>query len=346
MKVLRLLISLFLLSMCSVAMAHDIVVTLDGQKVFFNFVSKANKTVEITYEGSIVNNKPTYYEGDLRIPQMIRYNGTIYTVVGIGPKAFAGADKLTGIDIPMGVTYIGDFAFESCTSLSRILFPGNGVEFGQGVFFKCDKIQYVSFGSEWKEVDLKMFRWSDSLTTLTIPAKMERIINSKSVKNLESFAVDINNTHFMSKSGLLYSKNNETLLSCPRAYKDDVVVAEGTKNIVDGAFVNCSEVELVDFPETLEKMSFRALYRMSNLKKVVFRNPVPIMTAKTSNTEVFLLQVTNPEIVISVPKKVRKTYKATLVQEVGEYTDIDEDTPYFVEKLNMPDVKNISAIKK
>lgn len=85
---------------------------------------------------------------------------------------------------------------------------------------------------------------------------------------------------------------------------------------------------------------------MSNLKKVVFRNPVPIMTAKTSNTEVFLLQVTNPEIVISVPKKVRKTYKATLVQEVGEYTDIDEDTPYFVEKLNMPDVKNISAIKK
>lgn len=345
MKIIRTLSLLFFLTTCFVGMAHDFVVTLDGQKVYFNIVSQAAKTVEITYDGSIVNKMPTYYEGDLKIPSKIRYNGTIYSVVAIGSKAFAGADKLTGVEIPLGVNEIGDFAFEGCTSLSRIIFPGNIVKFGQGVFFKCDKIQHVSFGSEWKVVDLKMFRWSDSLTTLAIPAKMEKISNAKSLKNLESFAVDINNSHFTSNAGILYSKNNETLLSCPRAYKDDVVVVDGTKNIEAEAFNSCNKVTSVELPETLEKMSFRVFYRMPALNTIAFRNPNPIMTAKKSGTEVFLLQVSNPEMMVNVPKKAKKAYKTAMVQEVGEYTDIDKQTPYLVETSNMPKVKNISSIK-
>lgn len=346
MKTIKILALIMIMTIGIVCKAHDFIVTLDGQKVYFNIVSNSKKTVEITYNGSIADNKPTYYEGELRIPSKIRYNGTTYSVVGIGPKAFAGADKLTGVDIPLGVVNIGDFAFESCTSLSKIIFPGNSVKFGQGVFFKCDKIQYVSFGSEWKEVDLKMFRWSDSLTSVNIPAKMEKISNSKSVKNLEGFAVDVNNSHYASVDGILYSKNMETLLSCPRAYNEEVVVASGVCSIAKDAFNDCNKVEIVDLPETIEKMSFRTFFRMSALKEIVLRNPNPIATAKTSGNEVFLLQVSNPEMVLQVLKSSKKAYKEAMNLQSGEYSDLEEDVPYYVETINMPKFVNLVTVRK
>lgn len=346
MKKLKALSLFVLLALCSVVSAHDFMITLDGQNVYFNILNKSKKTVEITYNGSIVNNLPTYYEGEFKVPAKVKYEGTVYTVVAVGPKAFAGADKLTAIELPMGVDNIGDFAFEGCTSLAKIIFPGNVVKFGQGVFFKCDKIQNVSFGSEWKEVDLKMFRWSDSLTIVNIPAKMERILNSKSVKNLEIFAADVNNSYFTTIDGILYSADNETLLSCPRAYRGRVVVAEGTKNITKGAFVNCNDIVSVDLPESMESMSFRTFLRMSSLDELIIRNPNPIATAKISGEEVFLLQVSNPDLVLKVAKSAKKAYKEAMNLKAGEYTDLDEDIPYLVELNNMPNVENLVTVKK
>lgn len=346
MKKLRLLSLLVLMTLCTVVSAHDFTIAIDGQKVYFNILNKSNKTVEITYNGSIVDKDPTYYEGELKVPSKVKYNGTVYTVVGIGPKAFAGADKLTAIELPMGVDKIGDFAFEGCTSLAKIIFPGNVVKFGQGVFFKCDKIQNVSFGSEWTEVNLKMFRWSDSLKVVNIPAKMEKILNSKSVKKLEIFAADVNNSYFTTLEGVLYSADKETFLSCPRAYKGKVVVADGTKNIAKGAFNYCNDIVSVDLPESIESMSFRTFFRMSSLNEIIIRNQNPIATAKISGEEVFLLQVSNPELELIVSKSAKKAYKKAMNLKAGEYTDLNEDIPYFVELSEMPNFVNLVTVRK
>ena len=84
MKTIKILALIMIMTIGTVCKAHDFIVTLDGQKVYFNIVSNSKKTVEITYNGSIADNKPTYYEGELRIPSKIRYNGT--TMPGIRHK--------------------------------------------------------------------------------------------------------------------------------------------------------------------------------------------------------------------------------------------------------------------
>lgn len=335
-----------LICACCYTYAHDFVVTIDAQKVYFSITSEKNQTVEVTYKGSISNNQPTSFEGELSIPSKVKHNNKIYSVVGISPKAFCGADKLTGIIIPAGLLSIGDFAFEGCSSLSKIIFPGNEVKIGQGVFFKCNNIQHVSLGSDWKSVDLKMFRWSDSLTVITIPAKIEKIHNMKSLKYLEKIYVDINNERFSSIDGVLYNKDADVLYGCPRGYSGRLKVAPSTEVVTPGSLIDCSGITAVDMPENLASLSFREFSRMVNLKEIMFRNPNPLINAKTAtNSLCFCLQIQNQEVQIIVRKDAKKNYHAALITDEGEYRDIDGTIPYYVGKNQMPTQKNIVGVK-
>ena len=302
-KILSLM--LLMAAACGLAKAHDFVVTLNGQKVYFNIVSEKNRTVEITYNGSIADGKPTYYEGELAVPAKVRHNNTIYSVAGIGARAFCGADRLTGIVLPEGLKAIGDFAFEGCTSLERIIFPGGSVKFGEGVFFKCDKIQDVSF---------------------------------------ETVSVDINNGRFSSVDGILYNKSGKTLYGCPRAYAGVLKVAEGTETITPGAFIDCKYIVKADLPASLVSMSFREFSRMPGLETVILRSETPASTAKGKDGEVFLLQVASLDVQIVIPKKAKKAYEAAMAKEPGEYSDLSDDRPFLVEKDRMPGVKNLKAV--
>lgn len=346
MNIRKIIVSVLLPLMCVNANAHDFMVVVGEQNVCFNIKDAKKQTVEVTYRGKISAKQSANYEGELTIPAKVRVGNTVYSVVGIGPKAFCGAEKLTGIVMPSGVTTIGDFAFEGCKSLSKIIFPGNNVKFGQGVFFKCDKIENVSFGSDWKTVDLKMFRWSDSLTTITIPAKMEQIRNMKSLKSLKSVSVDVNNTRFSTVDGVLYNHTREILYGCPRAYEGRLVVAAETKKVMGGALIDCQNVTSVDFPANLEQMSFRDFSRMNRLSEVTFRGETPASTAMKGDNEVFLLQVANPNVEIIVSKSAEKTYKKALVQDAGEYAEIGGKVPYTLKEDDMPLVKNIKGVKK
>lgn len=336
---------MLLLAAGGFAHAHDFSVTLNGQKIYFNITSRQNRTAEVTYCGSIADRRSCDCEGELNIPAKVKHDNTIYDIVGIGAKAFSGADRLTGIVLPSGITSIGDFAFEGCTSLSKIIFPGNSVKFGQGVFFKCDKIRDVSLGSDWEEVDLKMFRWSDSLTVLTVPAKIRQIRNFKSLKSLESIHVDVNNARFSTFDGVLYDKSGKVLYGCPRAFRGALHVAYGTESIMQGALIDCEALTLVDLPQTLASMSFRELSRMTGLQTVVFRGAEPIVTAQRDGEEVFLLWIADSGVKIVVDKSAVKSYRAALAKSGGEYFETDGTVPFLVERNNMPNEKSIVGVK-
>lgn len=325
--------------------AHDLVVAMNGQKLYFNILSEANKTVGITYFGSISENLPTDYEGELVVPAKVRHNNQIYTVVSIGTKAFSGADKLTGIVIPMGVTKIGAFAFEGCTSLSKIVFPSNNIEIGEGAFFKCPNIRNVTLGGEWQEINLGIFRWSDKLESITIPAKTKKILNAKSLLNLKEINVDVNNSNFTSIDGMLYDKSGEILYCCPRAYSGDVVIYGLTKVITPGALADCYGITGVVLSDSLQSLSFREFARLKELRKVEFKGVEPVMTADGVDGECFMLQVACPDMVIAVPKKAVKSYKKALTILLGEYSEIGGEIPYMVEEDAILAKKCVNGVK-
>lgn len=334
-----------MLMVCNVANAHDFVVAIEKQNVYFSIKSETRHTAEVTYRSNIVDKNPLHFVGDLVIPAKVRHNDKVYDIVGVSAKAFSGANRLTSVTLPSSLEYIGDFAFEGCSSLTRVVFPGQNIKIGEGAFFKCDAIKTVSLGSDWKSINLAVFRWSKALQTINIPARVEKIHNLKSLPVLKSITVDPNNTHFASVDGVLYNKAKTVLYGCPRAYCGNLTVAYGVETVNEGSLLDCGCITGIDFPRTLKSISCKELSRMNWLKVIIMRSDSPVMTASESNVGCMLLQVANHDVTIVVPASAKKAYKIAMPAESGTYTNLVSGASSYVVCNEMPQVKNLKAVK-
>ena len=332
---------------CGVVRAHDFMITQNGQKIYFNISDERKLTVEVTYGGSITAKDVVKPAGDITIPKKVRHNNKTYTVKAVGAKAFANAPGLTAITLPSGLSEIHDFAFENCTGLKSVVFPANQVKFGQGTFFKCTSIETVSFGSDWKQIDFTIFRWTDKLVEITVPAKVERMYNINRLKGLKRVTVDNNNTRYSASEGIVYTKDGRVLLACPLGYEGQLKVADGVTTVKAGAMIGCKGLTSVELPASLAVMSFREFSKMQALQSVTFRAEKPIVTAKDKDGEHFVIQLPNGGVNIFVPKSGLKDYKNAIVSKDGEYMENSPKAvvPYAVKATELANAKNFTGVK-
>lgn len=347
MKLISIISAAILLAGAQSVRAHDFSATINGQRLYFSITDTTANTAMLTYKGQIADKQAPDVSGDVEIPQKVKHGGKIYTITAIGPKAFSGASGLTGIVIPSQVESIGDFAFEGCESLEKVVFPGGNVSLGQGTFFRCGSLRDLSFGSDWKEIDLKAFRWSDSLRSVSIPAKVTKIINMKSLRSLENIVVDPNNTRFSSEGGALYNKDGTVLYGVPRSYTGTLKIKEGTKTVTVGALIDCPKISRIDVAASVESISFRETSRMESLEEIVIRSLEPIETAEKDATGVMLFQVANEGVKLTIAKDSKKVFTSKLATEAGDYKDkaAEGDILYKVDSTELPSVKNINTVK-
>ena len=345
MKLIKTIVVAAMLMLCNVAKAHDFVVAIEGQNVYFTIKSETKKTAEVTYRSSLADKNPSHFVGDLVIPAKVKHNDKVYDIVGVSTRAFSGANRLTSVTFPSSLEYIGDFAFEGCSSLSSVVFPGKNIKIGESAFMNCESIKAVSLGSDWKNINLAIFRWSKALQTINIPARVEKIHNLKSLPALKSIIVDPNNTHFASEDGVLYNKAKTILYGCPRAFCGNLTVAYGVETVTDGALQDCLGITGVDFPSTLKSISCKELSRMKYLDVIIMRSTSAVMTARKSNEGFMLLQVANQDVKIVVPSSAKKAYKIAMPDESSTYTDMLSGESYYVGRSQMPLAKNLKAVK-
>ena len=111
---LKLLLALVTCLMCGlVANAYSFRV----DAVFYNITSSS--TVEVVGDtqssadwtpATMPDGLVATYSGYVKVPETVTYNGTTYTVTGVGHCAFVGSSA-TFIDLPSTITYIGNLAF-------------------------------------------------------------------------------------------------------------------------------------------------------------------------------------------------------------------------------------------
>ena len=115
MKYLKHLFTALLLLCSLTATAHNF--KIDG--IYYNITNDTNKTVEVTFRGNYYNAYSNEYTGSVVIPENVTYNGTTYSVTGIGEYAFVGC-SVTSITIPNSVTSIGRYAFAYSDGLKEV----------------------------------------------------------------------------------------------------------------------------------------------------------------------------------------------------------------------------------
>ena len=161
-------------------------------------------------------------------------------VTSIGYDAFFDCTNLANISIPGSVTNIGIYAFYNCASLTSFIIPTNITSIKMGTFEACGKLTNVTIPNSVNNIEDEAFYFS-GLTSITIPINVTNIGNAALCycSSLNTITVDSNNPAFSSMAGVLFDKNQTTLIQFPGGKGGDYTIPNSVTNINGGAFWSC-----------------------------------------------------------------------------------------------------------
>ncbi|MBQ3248698.1 MAG: leucine-rich repeat domain-containing protein [Alistipes sp.] len=112
--------------------------------------------------------------GDDWICSNVYHNGYgVITIISPKPLTeisltlFSGEDdSLESIIIPDGITKIGFYAFDYCSSLESVTIPDSVTSIGSGAFYSCDSLKSVTIPDSVTTIGYRAFYCCSSLTSV------------------------------------------------------------------------------------------------------------------------------------------------------------------------------------
>ena len=185
----------------------------------------------------------------------------------IGAYAFQNCTSLTKIVIPEGVTKISDRAFQDCTSLTEIVIPSSVTEIGYCAFFNCTSLTKIMIPNSVTEIYDEAFFNCTSLTEIVIPSSVTEI-----------------------GYGAFYN--------CISLTK--IVIPNSVTEIYDEAFRDCTSLTKIEIPESVTKIRAYAFQNCTSLTKIVIPNSVTEIYDETFYNCTSLTKIVIPNSVTEI----------------------------------------------
>lgn len=208
-------------------------------------------------------------------------------------------------EVPDEVRVIVNNAFSGCKNLKQVTFTDNleALEYrsfadsglttvfmpdeisylGGGVFSGCDSLQEVRLSKKLSEIPYDMFKNCISLKELAVPSGIEYINNSafNGCTQLTHLEVALSNKNFLSKDGIMFSKDEQILKYYPSGRKDTrYVIPEGVKTIEERAFFGSKALKEIVLPEGLEVIGQSAFQGCTGITEFVLPDSVHTILTK------------------------------------------------------------------
>ena len=175
----------------------------------YNITSSSERTVALTGQ--------TEDHTTLVIPSEVTYNGVNYSVTSIADEAFywqyAKTNDITSLTLPESIIEIGNLAFAN-NRISEVNIPASVQHIGNNAF---GGTWYYHYGPN-----------NDDCYQVFYP---------------EAYTVSGDNLFYSSYKGILYDKEQITLIDCPDGYSVDIYLPSTLKEIPMSQIVNTKNTQ-------------------------------------------------------------------------------------------------------
>jgi len=173
------------------------------------------------------------------------------TFTAIEEKAFYFCSRITDVTLPNTVITIESQAFYY-TGLTSVTIPNSVTSIGDSAFGSCYSLTSVSIGNGVTSIGNNAFSYCTNLTAIN---------------------VDTANTAYSSQDGILYNKNNTSLIRYPQGKTVAFTIPNSVTSIGSNAFANCANLTGVSIPNTVTSIGAYA-FNSSGLASITIPNSV------------------------------------------------------------------------
>jgi hypothetical protein len=213
-----------------------------------------------------------------------------HSVITIGAQAFSRCSSLTNVAIGSGVTNVGNWwTFADCTSLTGITVdPLNPVyssvdgvllNRSQTRLMRCPEGKAGSYAIPSKVTEVVGYAFSGctSLAAVAIPASVRSVGSGAftGCTRLRAITVDASNPFYSGMDGVLFNKNQTTLIQCPGGKPGTYTVPSTVTTIAPLAFENCVDLATVTIPNSVTTVGDEAFGWCTSLTGIHFGGNAP-----------------------------------------------------------------------
>ncbi|GHT43316.1 hypothetical protein AGMMS49965_16860 [Bacteroidia bacterium] len=168
-------------------------------------------------------------------------------VTSIGDGTFIDYSGLTAVTIPDGVTSIGEAAFYGCSGLTAVTIPNGVTSIGEQAFYKCSGLTSVTIPNSVTSIGERAFASCSGLTAINVDAANTQY------------------SQYSSVDGVLYNRNQNTLVVCPAGKSGTFTIPNSVTSIGETAFYGCSGLTSVTIPFGVTSIGEQAFARCDGL---------------------------------------------------------------------------------
>ena len=234
-------------------------------------------------------------------------------VTSIGDYAFEDCTSLTSITIPDSVTSIGDSAFEDCSSLTSITIPDSVTSIGDSAFEDCSSLTSITIPNSVTSIGEFAFFGCSSLTSITIPDRVTSIGRGafRECSILTSITIpdsvtEINNGAFYNCASLVSITIPNSVTSIGEfaffgcSSLTSITIPDRVTSIGRGAFEDCTSLTSITIPDSVTSIGEYAFDECSSLKSITIPDSVTEIGSSAFSGCTSLTSITIPNSVTSI----------------------------------------------